>query len=134
VIRSNNPAIDFEALRARVRATADRVRAASAGEQRRRDPDSLFASYRAANAYLDRADDFAYPQTRVPRRIAVLLQRFGRRPERVLLHFYNLALRPAREASAAQVSATRELVKAGHAMAKRLRELEQQLDELRKRE
>ena len=134
MIRPNNPAIDFETLRARVQAKAELLRASAANGRMNPQSDAIRSAYRAAAAYVDRAEDFAYPQTRVPRRLAVLLGRFGSRPERILLHLYNLALRPAREASAAQSSALRELVKAGVATAHRLATLERQIAELRKKE
>lgn len=130
MIRPNNPAIDFDTLREKVRVTAERLRADGARERQKQDPGSLRGAYRAATGYLDRADDFAYPQTRAPRRISALLKRFGPQPERILLHLYNVAFRPAREASAAQSAAIRELVKAGIATTKRLAELERKLAKL----
>lgn len=126
MILPNNPAIDFEALRAKVRATASALRESGIVERRRREPASLPARYRAATAYLDRADDFGYPETRLPHRLKVI-ERMSPRGAIAILRMYNFMFRRARDASAAQTQALRELAEAGAETARRLAALEKKL-------
>ena len=126
MIRPNNPAIDVEALRAKVRAKASTLRDSGIVERRRHEPASLPARYRAAMAYLDRADDFGYPEARLPHRLKVI-ERISPRGAVAILRIYNFIFRRARDASAAQTQALRELAEAGAATAQRLAALEQEL-------
>jgi len=130
VIRPNNPAIDIEALHAKVQATADALRASGIVERRRVEARSILDRCRAANAYADRASAFTQPETRLPRRLRVL-ERFGSAPGILLLRIYNLALRRARDANTATTQAIRELAEAGIATSQRLAELELELARLR---
>jgi hypothetical protein len=115
MIRRNNPSIDYDELEASVRSRAETLRA-----RPQIPPDSAFEHYRAANAYIDRAEELVQPRARIPNRLAFLGDWAGR----LLLRTYNLALRPLREASVAQNEALRELLEAGLSIAKRLEELE----------
>lgn len=130
MIRPNNPAIDVDKLRAKVRSKAEALRSSRILEKRRREPRSISARYHAAAAYLARAYQFTYPETRLPKKMR-LLNWFGVRPAVLLLRAYNFALRPAREASAAQGEALRELLEAGRATSQRVAELELEIARLR---
>lgn len=130
MIRPNNPAVDVEALRAKVQARADSLRASGVVEERRRNPRSLAERYRAALSYVYRASHFAYPETQLPQRVKIL-RRFGPMPAQLALRAYNFVFRRAREASAAQSEALRELAEAGLETTRRLAELEMQIALLR---
>lgn len=131
MIRPNNPAIDFEALRAKVCARADALRA----RQRAREDENetatqaLLPYYRAADAYLDRAEDLNFPLARLPGRLQAL-KRFGPVPY-AILRLYNYAFRKARDASTAQTEALREMTRAGVATSRRLALLEGEIARLR---
>ncbi|MGH7660405.1 MAG: hypothetical protein ACRENA_05760 [Vulcanimicrobiaceae bacterium] len=130
MIRSNNPAIDFETLRVKVHAKASTLRESGVVERRRSEPVSLPARYRAVTAYLDRADDFGYPEARLPHRLKVV-ERVSPRGAVAILRLYNFIFRRARDASAAQTQALRELAEAGAVTAQRLAVLDQQMARLR---
>lgn len=131
MIRPNNPAIDFEALRAKVRARAETLRS---GKHAPTDEDktatqALLPYYRASEAYLDRVESLNFPLTRLPGRLGAL-KRLGPAP-RFLLRVYNYAFRKTREAVAAQALALREVTQGGAATSRRLAQVEAELARLR---
>lgn len=135
MIRPNNPAIDVEDLRRKVSLISEKLRSNRALD-RRFSRDGVTARradlrgyYRAANGYLDRAEDFAYPQSRLPHRLA-MLERVSPKAALLVLRAYNFALRPVREASVAQTRAIRELTFAGIASMELLLQLEKKISEL----
>ena len=122
--------MDFEGLRARVRARADALRSKKGAPRADATAtQSLLPDYRAADAYLDRVENLNFPLTRIPGKLAAL-RRFGPVP-RFLLRVYNYAFRKTREATTAQALALRELTRAGGATARRLSEVESELARLR---
>lgn len=138
MIRANNPAIDVDALRARIGATAARLRESGIEERRdgatASDSDStraLLLHYRNVSALLDRAEDFNYPLVRVPQRLAKL--RFvADRPARFMLKLFNYVFRRQRNVSAAQTQAVRELAEVSATSTRRLLQLEREVERLRK--
>ncbi len=124
MIRRNNPSIDVEALGAVVRSRARSLR-----EQPELATRESFAHFRAAEAFLERAEELNQPRTRIPHRLA----KFGSLG-RLFTSTYNLALRPLREANALQIEALRELMAAGIDAMKRIEQLEREIERLRNKE
>ncbi|HEY1727959.1 MAG TPA: hypothetical protein VGG22_06285 [Candidatus Baltobacteraceae bacterium] len=124
MIRRNNPFIDFDQLEGSIRTHAEQLRV-----QGYASPDEVLAQYRAAEAYLDRAEELNQPRSRIPRRFAPLL-RFGSMGQ-LFLKAYNLALLPTRRSNALQIEALRELLGAGLTLTKRIEDLEREIERLR---
>ena len=139
MIRANNPDIDFEALNARVQASAARLRDLNVIEEQRRtrcdddgsSPQLALTRYRAMHGYLDRAEDYNEPRAEVPRRLAKY-ERVAPKAMHLALKIFNRLFKRQREINEAQIKALREIGLASLASTRRLIQLEREIERLRR--
>jgi hypothetical protein len=139
MLRANNPEIDFDALNARVQATAARLRDLNLVEENRASrcsdddssPQLALTRYRAVHRYLDRAECYNQPRTETPRRLSKY-ERIAPKAMHLAIKFFNRIFKRQREINEAQIKALRELSLASLASTRRLIQLERELERLRR--